>query len=56
MVDECQCVLRRETDDQSVCYAESDGGNLCGKPEGHDGPHAACNVVEHPMEVWGGDR
>lgn len=49
---ECNCILRREVEDSTVCNEESDAGNLCGKPDGHDGPHAACSVAEHPVEVW----
>jgi hypothetical protein len=47
--------MKRTSDDTSVCNARSDDANLCGKPNGHDGPHAACTVAEHPVEVWDGD-
>lgn len=51
-VDQCECILRRESDDSTVCNEESDQGNLCGRPDGHDGKHVACSVAEHPVEVW----
>lgn len=49
---ECECILKRESDDSTVCNAESSNGNLCGRPDGHDGEHVACSVAEHPVEVW----
>lgn len=49
---QCECILRRETDDQTVCNVESENGNLCGRPDNHDGPHVACSVAEHPVEVF----
>lgn len=49
---ECNCVLRRDGDDVSVCDVESDAGNYCCLPHGHDGAHVACSVAEHPVEVW----
>lgn len=49
---ECECIMKRESSDMSVCNAESDDGNLCGRPDGHDGQHVACSVAEHPVEVF----
>jgi len=52
---ECNCVMKRSekgADDMSVCNAESDDGNLCGLPDGHDGEHVACSVASHPVESW----
>lgn len=48
---ECQCPLRGG-DLTDPCNAESPEGNLCSKPAGHDGPHAACSITRHPVEVW----
>jgi hypothetical protein len=29
---------------------------LCSEPGGHDGPHMACTIGEHPLTTWeGGD-
>lgn len=56
MSDECNCIIDPdEGRDDTVCNTESDNGNLCGKPEGHDGPHAACDIQTHPVEVWRGE-
>lgn len=55
---ECDCPLRGESYQDAMpspCNEESDEGNLCSKPAGHDGPHAACSAAEHPVEVWEAD-
>lgn len=50
---ECDCPMQGETPaDEERCMDEKEQGVICSKPDGHDGPHAACNVAEHPMEVW----
>lgn len=49
---DCNCVLKNDWPGSDPCNEESPQGNICSKPTGHDGPHAACNVVEHPTEVW----
>lgn len=55
--DACECVVRgHHGPDDTECLAEfglSDGGRLlCSRPEGHDGPHAACNRRKHPILAW----
>ena len=50
--DLCECMMRRESDNTTLCDARSDDGNLCTRPNGHDGPHSACSVASHPIEVW----
>lgn len=62
----CDCPMEGETTaDVDRCQAERHlperrGGQgftvICSRPEGHDGPHAACSVTEHPTEVWGEER
>jgi len=54
---ECECVIQSESDHvhAGVCNVESPEGNLCSRPSGHDGPHSACNVSQHPIETWGGE-
>lgn len=51
---ECNCPLKADEDrGMSACNAEHPESDfLCSKPEGHNGPHAACNVVEHPVATW----
>jgi len=50
---ECNCPIRPDDGrDATACNVESPDGNLCSKPKGHDGPHTACSVFEHPVEVW----
>jgi len=50
----CDCVMEGDTD-ASVdrCDARGPGGVMCTRPAGHDGKHTACNVAQHPAEVWG---
>jgi hypothetical protein len=51
---ECNCPIHPEPDrGPTICNIESENGNLCGKPADHEGPHAACSVNQHPVEVWG---
>lgn len=55
LMSECNCTFRNEWDagwEDDACRAESVNGKLCSKPEGHDGPHAACALGEHPVEVF----
>jgi len=28
------------------------GGYVCSRPKGHDGPHVACGSILHCMEKW----
>jgi hypothetical protein len=49
----CECAHATDRDpDVDDCLAEGPNGDLCTRPEGHDGPHTACNVVEHPGTTW----
>lgn len=56
--DACECVLRghfEEGDEECLAIFEfehGDGRLLCSRPDGHDGPHAACGTNEHPAHVW----
>ncbi|WP_148708253.1 hypothetical protein [Haloferax sp. Atlit-12N] len=56
---ECDCPLEGDsyaTATPDACNETDETGDfMCSKPAGHDGPHAACNVVEHPSKVWGED-
>lgn len=51
---ECNCILEGDDDrPDTACNEKSpDGTLLCSKPDGHDGPHAACNFHIHPVDVW----
>jgi len=55
----CECIIRSDWPDGAVsCSAEldaPDGTFRCSRPEGHDGPHAACSPAEHPALTWGQD-
>ena len=43
--------------DGPICGAVSPGdGVRCTREPGHGGVHAACGVLAHPHEVWGGDE
>lgn len=49
----CDCPMDGSSDGSlDRCNEENTTGLMCSKPAGHDGPHAACSVVEHPKEVW----
>lgn len=52
----CDCVMEGETDasvDRCGDHVElPTTGYICTRPAGHDGPHTACNVSEHPAWVW----
>ena len=57
----CDCPLEGETpSDVDRCFEEKEFQSrhtgtytqICSRPAGHDGPHAACTVAEHPAEVW----
>lgn len=49
----CDCPMRGETDASADrCSEDGPNGCVCTRPDGHDGPHTACNVIEHPSEVW----
>jgi transcriptional regulator with XRE-family HTH domain len=51
--DECRCAAENDWEDgQKQCLATGPAGTFCAAPAGHDGPHVACNPVEHPAEVW----
>lgn len=51
---ECNCILKGDhRGEGGLCNEKSDGGNLCSKPQGHDGPHSACTTAVHPVETWG---
>lgn len=47
----CECSIRNDWDGDE-CLAENYEGLMCSRPEGHDGPHVACGMNEHPMEAW----
>lgn len=57
---ECGCNLENDWTDEEAeageCLEESGAAHYCSKPAGHDGPHAACAVTEHPQEVWADDE
>jgi len=53
--DHCDCALEGESNpDAARCHASGPDGVICSRPDGHDGPHAACNPVEHPVATWEG--
>lgn len=57
MTGRCDCPMEGETDAAvQRCNADSPNGAMCTRPDGHDGPHTACNVLEHPTETWEADR
>lgn len=57
--DACECYMARGLDgDLSECGATFESGAaeyLCSRPDGHDGPHAACGTAMHPIVTWGGE-
>lgn len=49
----CGCVLARDDgEDAGECAVESPKGDVCSRREGHDGPHSACSLYEHPIYTW----
>lgn len=60
---ECNCGLQSPGEDRiavspEACDAitEYNGkGVICCQPRGHDGPHKACTVNEHPLTTWEDD-
>lgn len=49
----CNCPMKGETDSSvERCSAPGPDGVRCTRPDGHDGQHTACNVLEHPATVW----
>jgi len=58
--DVCECVIKghhdEDDDECSSTLTRYDGATLlCTRPAGHEGPHAACNVNQHPITTWGAD-
>lgn len=54
---ECNCVSEgTDRDENCGSSTEDPDGHrwLCTKPEGHIGPHSACNLVKHPAWTWEG--
>lgn len=49
---ECDCVLEGDTPASEPRCGDTNGGMHCTRPEGHDGPHSACNPAEHPATTW----
>ena len=45
-VGEDWCLAENPTDDMGMM------GLVCTLAEGHDGQHAGCGVVEHPIARW----
>ena len=37
------------------CLAESAGGYVCSREQGHDGPHVACGTKDHALATWDND-
>lgn len=54
--DLCECYMARGlSGDSSICAAVceyKEGEIRCSRPDGHDGPHAACGTALHPIETW----
>jgi hypothetical protein len=60
---DCSCALQfpgedRIADSPGACDATTEYNAtevFCSEPGGHDGPHRACTVTEHPLTAWEGD-
>jgi len=49
----CDCPLRGDSDPSAErCHEPGPRETICTRPAGHDGPHAACSVAEHPVVTW----
>jgi len=31
---------------------DNDEGYVCSRPEGHEGEHMACGLLNHPIRTW----
>lgn len=51
-VDGCNCMLKHDRDPSVAPCGDDGDGVTCTKPEGHTGPHSACSLTQHPIEVW----
>lgn len=60
---DCNCAMQspgedRIDDSPNACGATTEyNGNVvfCSEPGGHDGPHRACTINEHPLTAWEDD-